>query len=147
MELIQDFRLSRNAIYALQDLLRREQDHGWGYELQVLVYAYWLARGLSYRVAIQVLCMKSSSFYTSRRYPPTGYFILGDGGYPCLETPVCLITPYREPVNGRVQQSGDILEPDQDAAGNNVEALPLPELSDPNETPGNATRDRVALLL
>uniref|UniRef100_UPI003AAF3DC8 uncharacterized protein n=1 Tax=Centroberyx gerrardi TaxID=166262 RepID=UPI003AAF3DC8 len=36
-------------------------------------------------------------------YPPAGYFILGDGGYPCLTVPVNLITPYREPVRGRVE--------------------------------------------
>lgn len=311
LELIQDFRLSRKAMRALQGLLRREQDHGWGHELEVLIYVYWLAHGLSYRVVsrvfnvprstihrivhkvaqfiwdnlhraiyfpspanletvgrgfgqlsgtpilnkavgaidgchirikppslhrldylnykgfysinMQAICdssgkfldifvgypgsvhdtriLKSSSFYTARRYPPSGYFILGDGGYPCLETPVCLITPYREPVNGRVQQrfnyhhskgrsiierafgimktrwrstlfkalevrptfapqviascaflhnvcldNGDILEPDQDVVGDNMDPqLPLQELHDPNETPGNATRDRLAL--
>uniref|UniRef100_A0AAV2L1Q7 DDE Tnp4 domain-containing protein n=1 Tax=Knipowitschia caucasica TaxID=637954 RepID=A0AAV2L1Q7_KNICA len=48
--------------------------------------------------------LKNSSFYLARRYPPTGYFILGDGGYPCLEGPIALITPYREPVNGRAQR-------------------------------------------
>lgn len=47
--------------------------------------------------------MKNSTFYQARRYPPPGYVLLGDGGYPCLETPVCLITPYKEPVNGRLQ--------------------------------------------
>ncbi|KAJ7991278.1 hypothetical protein DPEC_G00295670 [Dallia pectoralis] len=48
--------------------------------------------------------MKNSSFYTARRYPPTGYILLGDGGYPCLDTPICLITPFKEPVHGQVQQ-------------------------------------------
>ncbi|KAL7376198.1 hypothetical protein ABVT39_003096 [Epinephelus coioides] len=47
--------------------------------------------------------MKNSSFYRARRYPPTGYILLGDGGYPCLDTPICLITPYKEPVNGHMQ--------------------------------------------
>ena len=32
-----------------------------------------------------------------------GYFIVGDGGYPCSELPVAIITPYREPLQGRVQ--------------------------------------------
>ncbi|KAJ8003294.1 hypothetical protein DPEC_G00167930, partial [Dallia pectoralis] len=39
--------------------------------------------------------MKNSSFYTARRYPPTGYILLGDGGYPCLDTPICLTTPFQ----------------------------------------------------
>ncbi|KAL2103178.1 hypothetical protein ACEWY4_000046 [Coilia grayii] len=210
----QDFRLSRRAMHALMRLMQREQDHGWGNELEILIYVYWLAHGLSYRVVsrvfsvpkstvhrvihkvaqfiwdnltkaidfpklteidtvgngfadlsrspvfnkavgaidgchirikppsfhrldylnykgfysvnMQAICdssgkfldifvgypgsvhdtriLKSSSFYLGRRYPPNGYFILGDGGYPCLETPICLMTPYREPVDDRVQR-------------------------------------------
>lgn len=212
-ELKQDFRLSRRAMHGLQRLLQREQDHGWGNQLEVLIYVYWLAHGLSYSVVsrvfnvpkstvhriihrvaqnimtnlkraisfplagelhavcqgfvqlsgspafsnvvgaidgshvrikppqqyrldylnykgfyslnMQAICdsngrfldifvgypgsvhdtriMKNSSFYRARQYPPTGYILLGDGGYPCLDTPVCLITPYKEPVNGQIQ--------------------------------------------
>lgn len=213
LELRQDFRLSRRAMNALQGLLHREHDHGWGNQLETLIYVYWLAHGLSYRVvssvfgvpkatvhrvihkvaqniwvklknviffprpeelqavgqgfvelsrtpafknvvgaidgthirikpprqhqidylnykgyysiSMQAICdscgrfldifvgypgsvhdarvLKNSSFYRAQRYPPTGYIILGDGGYPCLDTPVCLITPYKEPVNGQIQ--------------------------------------------
>ncbi|XP_056451870.1 putative nuclease HARBI1 [Gadus chalcogrammus] len=213
-ELRQDFRLSTTAMRSLQRLLHREQDHGWGNDLEVLIYTYWLAHGLSYRVVsrvcnvpkptvhrivhrvaqnildnlgraisfpptanlpavgqgfanisgtpafhnvvgaidgshirikppqhqrldylnykgfysvnMQAICdsngrfldiyvgypgsvhdtrvMKNSTFYTARRYPPAGYILLGDGGYPCLETPICLITPFKEPVQGQVQQ-------------------------------------------
>ncbi len=53
-ELRQDFRLSRTAMHSLQRLLQREQDHGWGNELEVLIYTYWLAHGLSYRVVSRV---------------------------------------------------------------------------------------------
>ncbi|CAL9708123.1 unnamed protein product [Knipowitschia caucasica] len=208
-----DFRLSRQAMHSLQCVMRRAQDHGWGNEYEVLIYVYWLAHGLSYRVVsrvfsiprstvhrvvhrvaqfiwnnlhraisfpkmadidavsngfaelagtpllnkavgaidgchvrikppslhrldylnykgfysiqMQAICdhtgkfldifvgypgsvhdtriLKNSSFYLARRYPPS-YFILGDGGYPCLEGPIALITPYREPVNGRAQR-------------------------------------------
>lgn len=60
---------------------------------------------VGYQGCVHDTCiLKSSSFYTARRYPPNGYFILGDGGFLCLETPIFLITPYREPVNGRVQR-------------------------------------------
>lgn len=30
-------------------------------------------------------------------YTPQGYFLLGDGGYRCLETSITVITPYRTP--------------------------------------------------
>uniref|UniRef100_UPI0037E8DBCA uncharacterized protein n=1 Tax=Semicossyphus pulcher TaxID=241346 RepID=UPI0037E8DBCA len=47
--------------------------------------------------------LKSNRIYREALYPPPGYFIVGDGGYPCTETPVAIITPYREPLQGRVQ--------------------------------------------
>ncbi len=47
--------------------------------------------------------LKNSPLYTGRLYPPAGKCILGDGGYPCLSAPICLITPYREPVQNLVQ--------------------------------------------
>ncbi|CAL8284394.1 unnamed protein product [Boreogadus saida] len=49
-ELWQDFRLSRRAMNSLQRLLDRGQDHGWGNQFEILIYTYWLAHGLSYRV-------------------------------------------------------------------------------------------------
>ncbi|KAL2082784.1 hypothetical protein ACEWY4_022602 [Coilia grayii] len=48
--------------------------------------------------------MKNSPFYRKACYPPPGHIILGDGGYPCLQTPISLITPYKEPVRGVMQQ-------------------------------------------
>jgi len=54
LELKQDFRLSRRAMNALQRLLQREQDHGWGHQMETLIYVYWLAHGLSYRVVSSV---------------------------------------------------------------------------------------------
>ncbi|KAJ8375711.1 hypothetical protein SKAU_G00062910 [Synaphobranchus kaupii] len=163
-ELQQDFRLTRRAMQGLQRLLQREQDHGWGSQLEVLIYVYWLAHGLSYRVVSSVFgvpkptvhrvvhrvaqliwknlklairfplpeeldaigqgfgqlsgtpvlnsvvgsvhdtrIMKNSTFYRTQQYPPTGYIILGDGGYPCLDKPIGLITPYKEPVRGRTE--------------------------------------------
>ncbi|XP_035476678.2 protein ANTAGONIST OF LIKE HETEROCHROMATIN PROTEIN 1-like [Scophthalmus maximus] len=35
-------------------------------------------------------------------YPPAGYFLLGDGGYPCLQHPVAIMTPYPQPVASHV---------------------------------------------
>ncbi|XP_015239424.1 PREDICTED: putative nuclease HARBI1 [Cyprinodon variegatus] len=208
-ELKQDFRLSRRVMHALQRLLQKDQDHGWGNELEVLIYIYWLAHGLSYRVVSRVFnvpkstiyriihtvaeriwlhfntaisfpriedlhrvgqgfversgtaafdkvvgviscthirikppqyhhfdyinekgfhsvsmqaildsdgrfldilaghpgsvpnarIMRNSSFYQARRYPPPGYILLGDKSYPCLDSPIRLITPYTEPVS------------------------------------------------
>lgn len=47
--------------------------------------------------------LKNSPVYTGGLYPPAGWCILGDGGYPCLSEPIRLMTPYREPVQNPVQ--------------------------------------------
>ncbi len=47
--------------------------------------------------------LRNSPVYTGGLYPPAGKCILGDGGYPCLSAPICLITPYREPVQNPLQ--------------------------------------------
>ncbi|KAL0153332.1 hypothetical protein M9458_051370, partial [Cirrhinus mrigala] len=47
--------------------------------------------------------LRNSPVYLGSLYPPPGKCILGDGGYPCLSAPICLITPYREPVHNPVQ--------------------------------------------
>ncbi|KAK0142797.1 Protein ALP1-like [Merluccius polli] len=43
--------------------------------------------------------LKHSPIYFQQLYPPPGYSIIGDGGYPCLEQPISLMTPYRLPQN------------------------------------------------
>lgn len=48
--------------------------------------------------------LKNSPIYLRGTYPPPGYFLLGDGGYPCLENPLALITPFRQPVAGMAEQ-------------------------------------------
>ena len=63
LELKRDFRLSRRAMHGLQRLLRRDQDHGWGQELEVLIYVYWLAHGLSYRVVSSVFNVPRSTVH------------------------------------------------------------------------------------
>lgn len=47
--------------------------------------------------------LRNSPVFVSGCYPPAGYFIVGDGGYPCLAAPMTIMTPYREPVRGRVE--------------------------------------------
>ena len=44
------------------------------------------------------LVLRRSPMYQQALYPPAGYFLLGDGGYPCLQRPVAIMTPYRQPV-------------------------------------------------
>lgn len=46
---------------------------------------------------------KNSPIYLNAEYPPKGYFLLSDRGYPCLETPTTVVTPHRMP-QGRVQR-------------------------------------------
>ncbi|XP_041838410.1 putative nuclease HARBI1 [Melanotaenia boesemani] len=48
--------------------------------------------------------LRNSPIYVQALYPPPGYFLLGDGGYPCLEGPIAIITPYRHPLHGRMQE-------------------------------------------
>ncbi|CAI5638877.1 unnamed protein product [Oreochromis niloticus] len=45
------------------------------------------------------LVLLRSPMYKQALYPPAGYFLLGDGGYPCLKHPVAIMTPYRQPVS------------------------------------------------
>ncbi|KAJ4948096.1 hypothetical protein JOQ06_019636, partial [Pogonophryne albipinna] len=50
------------------------------------------------------LTNKNSPIYARGTYPPPEYFILADGGYPCLQEPLALITPYKRPVRGMAEQ-------------------------------------------
>ncbi|XP_056460082.1 putative nuclease HARBI1 [Gadus chalcogrammus] len=206
-----DFRLGREALAVLLDLLGQERRHGWGATIETLVFLFWLASGTSYRVVSRVFGMPRSTVhrivhrvteevvairhkvihlpktpedlvavtngfaglarhrafgkaagaidgchvrikppsgpdghcYRNRKlfssiilqavcdhqgrfldtyvgwpgsvhdsrvlrhsplyrslYPPPGHFILADGGYPCLQHPLPLITPYKRPVRG-----------------------------------------------
>ncbi|KAL2088028.1 hypothetical protein ACEWY4_016856 [Coilia grayii] len=47
--------------------------------------------------------LKNSPLYLERKYPPPGYFLIGDGGYPCLSYPITLMTPYRQPLRNQLQ--------------------------------------------
>ncbi|XP_070398077.1 putative nuclease HARBI1 [Nothobranchius furzeri] len=44
--------------------------------------------------------LRHSPLYRQSAYPPPGHFILADGGYPCLQHPLPLITPYKRVVQG-----------------------------------------------
>ncbi|CAM4635429.1 unnamed protein product [Leuciscus chuanchicus] len=203
-----DFRLNREALRVLLDLLRNDRQHGWGSTIETLVFLFWLACGTSYRVVsrafdmprsivhrvaeevvairhqvihlpntpedleavcrgfaglarhraflkaagaidgchvrikppsgpdgqcyrnrklfpsiiLQAVCdhqgrfidtyvgwpgsvhdarvLRHSPLFRRSVYPPPGQFILADGGYPCLQHPLPLITPYKRPVRG-----------------------------------------------
>ena len=47
------------------------------------------------------LVLRISPMFKESLYPPAGYFLLVDGGYPCLQNPVAVITPFRQPIAGR----------------------------------------------
>ncbi|XP_054456751.1 putative nuclease HARBI1 [Anoplopoma fimbria] len=49
------------------------------------------------------LVLRRSPMYKQALYPPAGYMLLGDGGYPCLQRPVAIMTPYRQPVASQVE--------------------------------------------
>lgn len=44
------------------------------------------------------LVLRRSPLYKKALYPPEGFFLLGDGGYPCLRHPIAVMTPFRQPV-------------------------------------------------
>ncbi|XP_013869625.1 putative nuclease HARBI1 [Austrofundulus limnaeus] len=202
-----DFRLNRESLAVLLNLLKQDRHHGWGATIETLVFLFWLASGASYRVVcrvfgmprstvhwivhriteevvairhqvihlpktpedlevvsrgfaglaghraflkaagaidgchirikppsgpdgqcyrnrklfpsiiLQVVCdhqgrfidtyvgwpgsvhdsrvLRHSPLYRQSVYPPPGHFILADGGYPCLQRPLPLITPYK----------------------------------------------------
>ncbi|XP_034086410.1 uncharacterized protein LOC117555601 [Gymnodraco acuticeps] len=46
--------------------------------------------------------LRNSPIFCQALFPPAGWFLLGDGGYPCLEKTVGLRTPYKVP-RGQVQ--------------------------------------------
>ncbi|XP_019222771.1 putative nuclease HARBI1 [Oreochromis niloticus] len=207
-----DFRLSRESLAVLLNLLNQDRRHGWGATIEILVFLFWLASGASYRVVsrvfgmprstvhyivhrvtkevlairylvihlpttpedlevvfrgfaglarhrafmkavgaidgchirikcpsgpdgqcyrnrklfpsiiLQAVCdhrgrfidtyvgwpgsvhdsrvLRHSPLYSQSVYPPPVHFILADGGYPCLQRPLPLITPYKRPVQG-----------------------------------------------
>ncbi|XP_049888362.1 putative nuclease HARBI1 [Epinephelus moara] len=47
--------------------------------------------------------LRSSPFHVHQLYPPPGWYLIGDGGYPCLAEPICLLTGFREPVRNAVE--------------------------------------------
>lgn len=48
--------------------------------------------------------LRNSPVFSQALYPPAGFFLLADSGYPCLENPITIITPYKLPLQGRVQE-------------------------------------------
>lgn len=48
--------------------------------------------------------LRNSPVFNRALYPPAGFYLLADGGYPCLEKPITLITPYKLPLQGRMQE-------------------------------------------
>ncbi|TWW77659.1 hypothetical protein D4764_12G0010490 [Takifugu flavidus] len=58
-----DFRLSRSTVAKLIDVLRSPFDHGWGLEVEVLVYLFWLASATSYRVVSRGFSIPRSTVF------------------------------------------------------------------------------------
>ncbi|KAJ8249267.1 hypothetical protein GJAV_G00232970 [Gymnothorax javanicus] len=44
---------------------------------------------------LDVRVLKNSRIYKEASFSPLKYFIVADGGYPCIERPVAIITPHR----------------------------------------------------
>uniref|UniRef100_A0A3Q3F1G4 DDE Tnp4 domain-containing protein n=1 Tax=Labrus bergylta TaxID=56723 RepID=A0A3Q3F1G4_9LABR len=48
--------------------------------------------------------LRHSDVYVHQLYPPQAWFLIEDGGYPCIQDPITLITPYQEPVQSPVHR-------------------------------------------
>ncbi|XP_028332348.1 putative nuclease HARBI1 [Gouania willdenowi] len=48
--------------------------------------------------------LRNSPIYTQASYPPSGFCLLADSCYPCLEQPITIITPYEPPLDGPNQE-------------------------------------------
>ncbi|CAM4577731.1 unnamed protein product [Leuciscus chuanchicus] len=82
----------------------REQDHGWGNEFEVLIYVYWLAHGLSYRVVSRVFSVPISTVHRII-HKPADLDTVADGFAQCSGTPV-----FNKAVDNDV--AVDILDPE-----------------------------------
>ncbi|TWW82151.1 hypothetical protein D4764_01G0019680 [Takifugu flavidus] len=58
-----DFRLSRSTVAKLIHVLRTPFDHGWGLEVEVLVYLFWLASATSYVVVSRGFSIPRSTVF------------------------------------------------------------------------------------
>ncbi|KAF3861124.1 hypothetical protein F7725_001379 [Dissostichus mawsoni] len=58
-----DFRLSRESLKVLLDLLGQDRRHGWGATIETLVFLFWLASGASCRVVSRVFGMPRSTVH------------------------------------------------------------------------------------
>lgn len=47
---------------------------------------------------------KNSPLYYNAEYPPAGYFLIGDSGYPSIDKPIRVVTPYKLPLQGPVEE-------------------------------------------
>ncbi|KAL7394000.1 hypothetical protein ABVT39_019127 [Epinephelus coioides] len=48
--------------------------------------------------------LRNSPVYFRSLYPPPSYFLVGDGGYPCIEQPIAIVTPFRRPLPGVMEE-------------------------------------------
>ncbi|CAL9684697.1 unnamed protein product [Knipowitschia caucasica] len=60
-ELQPHYRLTRNSMNGLMNLLKTDKDHGWGFPLEILIFVYWLAHGISFRVAAMAFSVPKST--------------------------------------------------------------------------------------
>lgn len=87
-------------------------------QCQTSLHDQYINRKLNYSIQCQAVCdsnykfldicvgypgsvhdtrvMYNSSLYHKRLYPPPGYYLLGDSGYPCSLNPIAILTPFKE---------------------------------------------------
>ncbi|KAE8278880.1 hypothetical protein D5F01_LYC22459 [Larimichthys crocea] len=149
-------------MHAVQRLLQTEQDHGWGRELEVLIYVYWLAHGLSYIVVARVFNVPKSTVHRvlhkvanyicrnlrhavalpqAAELAAVGQGFAQLSGSPAFTNVVIASCAFLHNV---CLDNGDLLEPDEDVAQDLLDPQPPREPLAVNESSGNATWDRLA---
>eukprot|EP00064_Thunnus_orientalis_P011233 superscaffoldBa00001603_g11263 len=88
--------------------------------------------------------LRCHPFNVHQLYPPRGWCLIGDGGYPFLAQPIYLMTPFFGPVQVAVEGSlcignEDILKPDKGGDGDDCD-----EANEPLQRPGDPLRSRLA---
>ncbi|TWW62782.1 hypothetical protein D4764_04G0014290 [Takifugu flavidus] len=83
-----DFRLSRSTVAKLIDVLRSPFDHGWGLEVEVLVYLFWLAGATSYRLVSRGFSIPQSIVYDIVHIPNIAAGFQRLSGSPALQNVV-----------------------------------------------------------
>ncbi|CAI5669854.1 unnamed protein product [Oreochromis niloticus] len=106
-----DFRLSRESLNVLLNLLNQDRRHGWGATIEAIRQqvihlprtpeeVHIVSHGFAELGRHRVVLKAAGAIDCCHVRMSDTYVGWPDGGYPCLQHPFPLITPYKRPVQG-----------------------------------------------